>query len=230
MKNRSLVIVFIGIDGSGKSTAIERLQNKKKFKGFNFKTLTLGSGVSGSPWYRKLAFKIFGNKAKFNSHKKMRVSTGVVSPPLYYKLWILLNLYDKYRILKELTSGKKNKLYLVDRWLQNDLENYLDGPRTTNFDNTFTSRMVKKIEKYIFDEITAIDVDLMVYMKISAETSVARKPKDLTLEQATDAVKIIEKINYKVNKQVVIDSNKSILEVDKQMELLLLDLLSGEQQ
>lgn len=64
-ENYLQVVAFVG---SGKTSAIEKFFSKQ----MNTKSIFLGSGKSGAPWYRKLIFNIMGSKPKLKTHKAVK--------------------------------------------------------------------------------------------------------------------------------------------------------------
>lgn len=216
------LIAFVGIDGSGKSSAIERLE-KVLGKQLNTSSISLGSGVSGASWYRKLAFNIFGNKAKFKGHIDLRNNDRNTikkkNYPWYYKLWLIICLIDKKNSLRNGTTQKaRGSVVLSDRWLQNQLAGKLDGRRTTNMKRAgvFFKSLVG-LEESIFAAANRNKPDLIVRFDVSPENSVLRKPNDLNLEQANSAIKLLDSIKWAGVPLAKVDANKTMEEVDKQL-------------
>jgi thymidylate kinase len=216
LANRGLVVAFVGIDGSGKSSAIERV-NKKISEHFDVQTISLGSGVSGASWYRKLAFKVFGTKAKFKSHVKNRSSKNAVKKyPWYYTLWLMICLYDKKNaVLKGVQAARSGSIVLCDRWLQTEIENFTDSPRINKKSAiTYLTKKLYNLEQEVFSLTKVHKPDLIFRFDVSPENSVLRKPNDLTLEQAIHASQKIKDIVWGGVKVISIDANDSIENVD----------------
>lgn len=225
LSNRGLVIAFVGIDGSGKSSAIERLSNALA-KQLIVTTISVGSGVSGSSWYRKLAFKIFGTKAKFKGHAKIRkhnINSKPISYPWYYNLWLFLCLFDKKRELKRgLQAANKGHVVLSDRWLQSEQQGFIDSPRFNGrIPTSWLSKKLCNYESAIFNITQQNIPDIIVRFDVSPENSVLRKPNDLNYEQASFAGEKLKTLVWSGAKVVSIDANKKIEDVDKQLVLLI---------
>jgi thymidylate kinase len=208
------VVAFVGMDGSGKTSAIER--NARFFaKQINTKSVFLGSGKSGAPWYRKLIFNIMGSKPKLKSHKKIKTDKKY---PFYYLVWVSMFLNDKLKRLNQIFKYKSNScMVLVDRWPQATVENTFDGTRLqSNTNNTFFMNYTKKLEKNVLENAETFYPDIIFRFKVSPEKSLERKPDELTLEQAKEAEKNIDIIKWPSYSKIIdIDSNSSIDDVDK---------------
>jgi len=231
LNNGGRLIAFIGIDGSGKSSAIERLE-KVLGKQLNFSSVSLGSGVSGASWYRKLAFKVFGNKAKFKGHADLRQNDRTKKTkknyPWYYKLWLIICLIDKKRELqKSSTQKSRGNVVLSDRWLQNQLAGKLDGTRTSNMKiKGMFSQTLVDLESDVFEAANRNKPDVIVRFDVSPENSVLRKPNDLNLEQATSANIILDSICWGGIVVARVDANKNTTEVDRQLLSIISKILN----
>src|SRR5690606_6257933 len=109
LSTSGLVVAFVGMDGSGKTSAIER--NEKFFsKQMNTKSIFLGSGKSGAPWYRKLIFNIMGSKPKLKTHKAVKTEKKY---PFYYLIWVAMFLNDKLKRLRQIFQYKSNSCMVL---------------------------------------------------------------------------------------------------------------------
>jgi len=211
-----LVVAFVGMDGSGKTSAIAR--NTQFFaKQMDVSSVFIGSGRSGAPWYRCLIFYIMGSKAKLKSHKQ--VGTEKKYPP-YYLLWVALFLSDRIKRIRELFKMKSSgQLVFVDRWPQDKISGSLDGPRLQRLNQkSILFNRIKKMEMESIKLSKMFYPDLVLRFIISPENSIMRKPGELTLEQANQAFKDLIEIKWPAESMVLdIDADRPIEEVDIQV-------------
>ena len=229
------VVAFVGIDGSGKSSGIERI-TKFFAKQMNVQTNFLGSGKSGAGLIRKLIMNIVGFKASSKGHKEVRKAGGnenvaksdLPRPPLHYVLWIMLCTLDREKQLKKIQYGLGNgNLVFVDRWLQDDRLDSVDAPRLANY-KKFKGIVgyVARREAKLYKKIKLIPLHLVIKLNIDAETSIKRKPGELSYTQASDA---IEKLNIlkwpKEAKIMEIDGTDSLQNVTVNLKKAIFQLL-----
>lgn len=228
MPNGGIIIGFLGIDGSGKTTGIKRA-SKFFASHFNVQCNFLGSGKSGASWSRKLIMNLVGFKAKFKGHKEVRkqnrtakedLSKPLKKPPFYYLLWMYLVTRDREKQLNQIQRGLANgKLVFVDRWLQNDIIGGLDGPRLQNYIeySGFVGKVARREQK-LYERIKLIPLHQVVKLNITPEISVERKPGELTLKGAGNAINRLNSLQWPENTVVTdIDATKRIDYVTQSM-------------
>lgn len=224
-----VLIAFIGIDGSGKSSAIERLQRNLSSQISTF-SISMGSGVSGASWYRKLVFKLFGTKAKFKGHiqaREDRLNKLKSNLPWYYALWMMICLYDKRRELhKGITKKSRGAVILSDRWLQEEIQGFVDSPRVA-FDKNgnWINKKLYKLEREVYRMSKYNKPDYIVRFDVNAENSVLRKPNDLSFQQAEEAAKKIKNIIWIGSTVKEINANNEISVVDRDLNKLIQSIL-----
>lgn len=223
-----VVVAFVGIDGSGKSTGIERTA-KFFAKQLNVQCNFLGSGKSGASWPRKLIMNLMGFKAKFKGHKKAKEQAAenlsnikeLKSPPFYYLLWLWLCTRDRERQVKKIKWGLANcKLVFVDRWLQDSVLDGADAPRLSHFINHkgFTGRLARREQK-LYREMEYLPLHQVVKLNITPEISTQRKPGELTLESAARAIKNMNDIDWPSSSRICeIDAAQSVDTVTAQIK------------
>jgi len=220
---RGVTVAFIGMDGAGKTSAIER--NKKFFaKQMDVKSVFLGSGQSGAPWYRKIIFKLLGTKAKFNKKSDNTKSDDklIKKYPWYYIFWHLLVVRTKIKRLNQVFEYNSScGLVFVDRWPQDTIKGTFDGIRFQNIQiDNFLEKWLQKLEQVMIKKADIYSPDIVLRFNVSPENSLKRKPEDLTLEQAKEAELNIKKIVWNSSTKVIdINSNLSIEEVDKEVRI-----------
>ncbi|MCF2870942.1 hypothetical protein L0664_07685 [Octadecabacter sp. G9-8] len=219
MQGGGMMVAFVGIDGSGKSSALERYKDRFS-KRVGIETISMGSGQSGASFVRRIMFSVFGTKAKLKGHTAARESGDRAGKPKkfpwYYQLWLIICLWEKRSQLRRgLNAQRLGKIVLVDRWLQTQLLIAIDAPRTTNLATTGRlSDYLAALEADIFRLSDSLSPDLMFVMDVSPENSVKRKPEDLTLERAKVVRENLLSIVWPAKRVVIIDANDDIPTVD----------------
>jgi thymidylate kinase len=226
-----LIVAFVGIDGSGKSSAIERLSNKLT-KHISVLTVSMGSGVSGASWYRRIIFKIFGTKAKFKGHvsaRSERTTRLKSNLPWYYVFWLIICLWDKKKELhRALTCKARGGLVLSDRWLQDETQSFIDSPRVaSNGKKNVINKYLYRLEAEVFRLVKQSGPDYIIRLDVSAENSVFRKPNDLNLQQAHNAAQKIRELTWNNIPLAAIDANKKIEDVDRDLNVIIQSILDA---
>lgn len=214
-----VMIAFTGIDGSGKSSAIERFQKRFSSR-IGVATITMGSGQSGAGLLRQILFYLVGSKAKFSGHVSLRQENRNVNKPKrfpwYYQLWLIMCLWEKRTELRRGLNGvRQGKIVLVDRWLQTQRKDGIDAPRTLNMiADTWLSKYLFNLEADIFRVSNALRPDLLLILDVSPENSTIRKPDDLNLAKANEARDKLLSVQWSALKITSIDANMPIAKVD----------------
>ena len=225
------IVAFVGIDGSGKTTGIRRLEKFFKLQ-VNVEKTFLGNGLSGASLFRRVLFKSLSKVRAWKKHKKYRSNqaTDPSSPPLYYLLWLLITLIEKRRNFKRtLQSAANGNLVLVDRWPQNIIENTLDGRRITKRENmSVLERYLYRLESDIISLSERYRPDLVIKMLVTPSVAMARKPNEFSEKVANDNLKLLENMDYISSNTVIINADLSIVEVDEQCKKLIWNTIKGE--
>lgn len=225
------IFVFVGIDGSGKTTAIARLRSFFKIQ-MNVENTFLGNGLSGASFFRRIVFNTLIKRRAWTSHKEYRNdnSEKVKRPPLYYLLWLFITLVEKKRSFKRtLQSAANGNLVFVDRWPQNYIKNTLDGRRIRKRENmSFLERYLYALESEIILLAERYRPDMVIKMLVTPSVAMARKPNEFSEKTASDNLNMLKKLNYKASKVVEVDSDLSIETVDQQCKKLIWNAIRGE--
>ena len=225
------IVAFVGIDGSGKTTAIGRLENFFKLQ-VNVQNAFLGNGLSGASFFRRMIFNTLGRIRVWTKHRKYRSQRDSErsKPPFYYLLWLFITLTEKKRELKKaFKSAANGNLVLVDRWPQNEIENTLDGRRIRK-----RARMTM-LERYLYDlesEIILIAEryrpDLLIKMLVTPSVAMARKPDEFSEQTASDNLNLLKELEYKACKIVTVNADLPTEEVDGQCKNFIWDVIRGQ--
>lgn len=216
-----LSVAFVGIDGSGKTTLIDR--NKKFFaKQLDVDTYFLGGGRSGSSFWRFPLFFFWDLKNKFRKNKnknknKDKDNASVFSQFFRYLFHIFLSFDRRYRLRKVHRARANGKLVLIDRWPQTEIIGILDGKKINQENESGNSLLnfFMKIENKSFIDTNTLKPDLIIKIKISPEKSIERKPEDLNISEANFFAKQLDKLNFHGIHTEEVDADKCIEDVDR---------------
>lgn len=220
IRNGGLAVAFVGVDGSGKTSAIYRTQNMFKTQ-LDVRSVFMGGGRSGSSIFRKPFFWL-NDILSYLKHNKKNTSVGngeIKRRGYLHHLFSILLSLDRLRRLKYIHRGRAaGNLVLIDRWPQLQVKSFLDGPK---YDKVKSSSLLEKIamflERRLYSNLIFYAPDIVFVFKITPSTSVMRKPNDLNIETAKLHLKEIEKIDFDPSQVIEIDGDKEMNEVDSEI-------------
>lgn len=225
-----VLIAFVGIDGSGKSSGVERME-RLFAQQMNVTNVFLGNGQSGASWYRKAVFRVFGTKAKWRSHKQLK-ETGQedrIRVPWYYALWILICLRDKEKNLKRAIRARANgSLVLSDRWPQAEIAATFDGPRI--YGKTGLGRFaqyVAKREKGFLDRAANYIPDAVLRFRVNPAVACYRKPGEFTEVVARQNAELLDQLQWAGSVVVDVDADVELVEVDSLVRAAIWGTIQG---
>lgn len=213
-----VLVAFIGIDGSGKTSAVLRMENLFA-KQLNVERVFLGNGQSGASWYRKIVFAILGSRARFQGHKSLRESRKgkkQAKVPWYYGAWMLVVTADKRKDLRRAIAAKANgSLVLSDRWPQRQIPAVCDGPRMGGLMGlSGLTRLAALREERLFDQSAAVKPDLVVRLTVTPDVAVARKPGEFTTAESEEGSRLLASIDWQGTRLVDVDADQPMDQVD----------------
>lgn len=225
------IVAFVGIDGSGKTSAVRRTEEFFAQQ-MNVTRVFLGSGQSGASWYRKLAFAIFGTRAKWKGHQAVRQNTEEHNKnkiPWYYALWVLLAVRDKKKNLRRAIAARANaSLVVSDRWPQRQIHATFDGPRLSGREGlSGLAQYVADQEEEVIELSRIARPDLLLRLRVSGSEAYSRKPGEFDLTEAEKNARLLDDIQWEAKHVVDIDADLPIDEVDKQIRSAIWKVLRG---
>ncbi|MEX2514715.1 MAG: hypothetical protein WD335_01125 [Candidatus Paceibacterota bacterium] len=203
-----IMIAFVGIDGSGKSTATDRLYNwlsvylnvRKIYFGWN------NSFVSGLKKIKKNVFKGSGKQKTSNTESTFRQGF------LFYCFAIFLAL-SKYRKLKNAYRLRNSgNVILADRYPTNRTSfGSSDGPMIDEkYVTNFLTRTFFTLENKIYRSIREkYDPDVVIRLNISPSEAIKRKPNH-NISDLNKKHKILNCADFGNSKVVNVDSTKDL--------------------
>ena len=190
------MIVFIGSDGSGKSTQTRRLGELLSWK-LDVLHVYLGAGDGSSSllrWGMKQA-QIFLEKhgifvpqtkiASIDTKKKSLISSkDPVKRGYFYWLaktcWAIVLSYEKQSKLKRAWRARnRGKVVIVDRYPQTAIEGFNDGPLLGKWldSNNVIMKLIARWERIPYCMANDNPPDMVIRLNVSLETALKRDPE-----------------------------------------------------
>jgi len=205
------VIVFIGIDGSGKSTLIKEIE-----RWFNWKvdlfSLYFGSGDGRSSIIRYPLWKLFRfakrlNRGKTNAgtEQNHRTKRDKARSSILFNMartiWAITLACEKKNKLNQMWRAKSRGLtVLCDRFPQDQVVDLHDGPLLSKWliNKRFIARKIAQWEFNIYQLVNTYHPDIVIKLNISEEIALKRKP-EINIIQLKKKVDAINKIQFSKN-------------------------------
>ena len=188
-KKKIYVIAFMGVDGAGKSTIIDRLIKKFSKKNEKIKYLHL----------RPYLFLTDTRTVIKNPHNKKKINSKIYS--FFNILWWLI----LYRIFFLINYKKHNKLILFDRYAHDLL---IDPVR-------YQFNLKKKLTKYILNFFPEPDVWIVLTASIK---KIEKRKNELSSYELKKQMKMYIDFSKTKKNSFILNTNKSILENLKFLE------------
>ena len=224
-----LMIVFVGVDGSGKTTVSDEIA---KWLSWKLETSRIGLGfgrfkkgykyklkqkIKKILWKRKSSSKVEGHDSKFvSSDIPIEVS---LKNRRKQKKWVKFSKdinRDIRRIHSYCLSGG---VAVIDRYPQLAFRGLSDGPKV----NCAFPELVKA-EYRNLSIVNDIQPDIVFKLIVPVELSKKRRPED-SLEVLQKKYEIISSLNYPKSKIVEIDATQPLEEEIKEIKRAIWDML-----
>ncbi len=200
LKGNGIVVAFIGVDGSGKSSITNTVYEWLIPK-VDAHLVYLGSGDGAKGSVESVRSRL-RNKVPLKNKKSSYLRTIIRS------IFDVLLLFRKViLIIKSKKISKKGSVVIMDRFPQNQFFGINDGPKVHNYISLFPFRMLEKI---LFGIVEKNKPDLVFRLNIDFETSMIRKPDHDPLI-IKEKVRIINKINF--DRVIEIDATQPLSDV-----------------
>ncbi len=226
--NGSRLFSFVGMDGSGKSTMIDEVY-REMGKQLNVTRIFLGTGRSGAGLFRKFIFIIYDFKSKKNRSTATE-NKGIKKISLGKLFWIYLCLRDRNKELTKLhRSAANGNVVLIDRWPQRAITDFADAPKLAEYVNAKgLAGYLARREADFYTKIESINIDKHLLFDIQPETSLKRKPNELTLDLAIKYREVMHNLRADIYKNCdFIDAEKSYGEVKNKVCKIVWNTING---
>lgn len=234
-----LIIVFVGVDGSGKSTMIKEVKKWLSWK-LDIHEVYFGSGDGKSSVLRLPLVllvnlikrpKLKNKKISSNNENEITNSTKIRKSLVFrtFKVaWAISLAIEKDIKFKKLWKAKSNGLIVIsDRYPQTDIMSYNDGPLLSSWleSNNKVKKKIGEWEYNIYKLSKIYNPDLVFKLKISPELSFKRKP-ETPFKMIQKKIDAVEKMKFNDNTNVVeVDTSKSVEEALYEIKKAISELL-----
>ncbi len=227
----SLMIAFVGSDGSGKSTLTRDVEQWLRYK-LDAHTFYMGSGDGGTGLFDKFRHGIKGmlrpagerTKTKDGGNRKKPKASGFFRK--LAQLYQLILMRHKLRLLR---LGRKmtrtGSSIITDRYPQSQFHGISDGPKLQNGRN-FES--AARAELKLYEEASRLGPDLLMKLSIDPHTAHLRKP-DHDLATIERKCAIIDQLFFPQSPVVMIDARKPYVDVLLVTKRAIWSALKGKQ-
>lgn len=200
---QGLAVAIIGADGSGKSTVVANLKSTFEPKLDVYK-LYFGSGDGDKSLTRKIlhGFRDLvkrNKKQHFGSKRPSGASKRGFLIDAYKCLEAMLIAREKHRNLKRMQEARqKGMLVICDRFPQNQLMGYNDGPLLAHLLSSPNPvfRMCARKEAAVYTRAQQNSPDVVFKLVADACVVEARKPGETPLEILRSKISGIKALNY----------------------------------
>jgi len=210
-----MIITFSGLDGAGKSTQIDCLQQRLLSKGYHVKLVWARGGYTpGFEYIKRLLRRLMGKKLMPSGQSKER--TKKFERPIIQKLWLaiaILDLIFLWGFYVRLSSTRKTTV-ICDRFLDDTL---------LDFRRNFPSSNVE--QSILWKVLTAIvpDPEHSFLFWVPVETSMQRSiekgepfpDSKETLEWRLSAY--MDVTTFPLDKYILIDGRNSIKNISEKL-------------
>ena len=202
-----LIIAFVGVDGSGKSTTTKEISSWMGKK-IECKRFYMGAGDGKTTPFVHIMKKLNNMTGERGTHKG---NSGkriffLKNPIGYIKKFVkMLVIYDvEKNNTKQIKTMQRYRLNggisLLDRYPQIEMEGRNDGPKIPVYESmigsTHLTKRLKRNEEKQLSIVKSIKPDIIFRLNISAETSMARKPEQKDISEFQGKIDDLKKITF----------------------------------
>lgn len=216
-----LVVAIVGADGSGKSTVTANLS--KTFSGkLDVYKIYFGRGDGKISLERRFLRSL---KPKSRSGKKAKIdkeeSQGITDPGFLKSMYksieaILVASEKRKNVNRMLQSKQKGMLVICDRFPQNQVMGYNDGPLLSHLLRSGNPlfKMAANWESKIYTQAEGNPPDILFKLIADAEVVEKRKPGETPMEKLEAKIEGIRKLKMGGQCQVItVDASRPLEEV-----------------
>jgi hypothetical protein len=212
-----LMIAFIGVDGSGKSTQVKEMVQWLGWK-VDVCRIYFGSGDGPVSLPRKPLVYLQGlrtnkepQRASGSQHKKEPVKRGLAGMLFHFSWATTLAFEKKQRIRQAVRLRNRGMIVICDRYPQQQVMGFNDGPLLGEWRSSGgISGLLARYEASVFDMIDCIAPDMIFKLNLDADSSATRKP-DTHPDMIQKKIDAVAALDFPKSMVVEIDTRQSLL-------------------
>ena len=200
IRKKGFLIAFVGVDGAGKSSTVDYIQNLDFFKFTGVKRVYFGSNEYWIPGLMYMLQKEFKNK--------------------YIRLLIssLISIDKQLRIIKALYYMHMGNIVLADRYYYDNVIG-----REMNKNKPTKKSILRSLYRFVFEVRMYKKPNLTVFLDVSPEVAYARK-QDYSYEKMLQVNRAYKDYMYKVDGVKIVDADAEQSKVYAEVIQAILDL------
>jgi thymidylate kinase len=211
------IIAVLGVDGSGKSTAVRSLRD---WLGTETDVLPIYFGTGdGRPSLMLLPFKLLSRviaqvvktRPKGSSHGKVSDNAPGRMYSLLLMIWAAAVAAEKKgKLLKARRAAERGLIVVADRYPQNENPCYSDGPLLHRL--AWAPGWLRRFEARTYELAARLPPDLVIKLSVRPETSARREPNmdGAVIRQRIEAARQLQFAGAKI---VSIDAEQPLADV-----------------
>ena len=207
----------IGVDGSGKSTAVATM---RAWLGAEIDTMPIYFGTGdGRPslllWPLKLIVRALSRtmktKPKGASHGKISDRPPGAGYAALLTVWAMVVAREKrIKLIAARRAANRGLVVLADRYPQDEILGFNDGPLLSRL--AMLPAWLRRLEAGAYALTHRLPPDLVVKLKVLSETAARREP-DIILEVIRDRVASMERLAFPGARVVCVDAEQPLVDV-----------------
>lgn len=185
LRRRGFLVAFVGVDGAGKSSAVDYIAALDFYKRSGVKAMYFGNNAYWIPFLGRL----------LQRHSK--------TPALKYVLFALSQMDKQLRIIGALFYMWSGNIVLADRYFydQHIAEKYLQPPKTR--------KTVKSYIGYLIKPRMWKKPDVSIFLDVSPEVAYERK-QDYSFEKMLEVNKAYKDYMHAVDGVKIVDADQTV--------------------
>lgn len=214
-----LTVVFLGVDGAGKSTVVGKLDDWLSWK-LDVQRVYFGSG-DGPATLLRYPFKIARRHIDTGNNVTSTEGQSDQSPLLRagrFLRGLVLARERKQKLRKAKQANNRGLVVLGDRYPQNQIMGFNDGPLLTeHLDASLRAvRFFANWEQDVYRAAEEYPPDLVIVLDVPPEVAYQRKP-EMPLEQLKRRKAAIDGLSFDCEKHVI-DATQPIEQVLREIK------------
>ena len=211
------VVAMIGIDGSGKSTAVAAM---RAWLGTEIDTMPIYFGTGdGRPslllWPLKLIVPALTRALKTKPRGASHGKVTAQAPGLVYggllTVWALVVAREKrIKLVAARRAASRGLVVLADRYPQDEILGFNDGPLLTRL--TGAPPWLRRFEASAYALARRLPPDLVIKLRVLPETGARREP-DMDRAVIVDRVAAMDRLTFAGARVVCVDAEQPLTDV-----------------